>query len=145
MQVKGPVGEELFRPGYPGGRWVGHEPTACSCGKKASGIPSCIKKTEASRSREVILSLYYALVRRHLEYCVQFCATQFKKDRDHLERVQWWTTKMAGSLEHLLYMGRIRDLGHFSLEKTRDKDDSSAYKYLKCECQEDGALFDGVY
>ncbi|KAK4822095.1 hypothetical protein QYF61_009795 [Mycteria americana] len=140
----------------PGGEWIESSPVEKDLGvlvdeklsiswqcvlaaQKANRILGCIKRSVASRSREVILPLYPALVRPHLECCLQLGSLQHRKDMNLLEQVQWRATKMIRGMEHLSYEERLRDLGLFSLEKKRLWGDLIVvFQYLKGAYKKDG-------
>jgi len=95
--------------------------------QKANCTLGCIKRSVASRSREVILPLCSALVRSHLESCIL------------QEEVQRRATKMIRGMELLSYEARLRELGLFSLEKRRLQGDLiAAFQYLKWGYRKDG-------
>ncbi|KFV95958.1 hypothetical protein N326_09812, partial [Eurypyga helias] len=93
--------------------------------QKANCILGCIKRNVTIRSMEVILPLCSALLRPHLEYCVQLWDPQRKKDMDLLEQIQMKALTMIRVLEHLSCEDRMRELGLFSLEKVAGRPYSS--------------------
>jgi len=59
------------------------------------------------------------LLRSNLDYCIQTCGLQYRKDMDLLEWVQRRAMKMFKRLRHLFYEERLRELVLFRLEKGR--------------------------
>ena len=107
--------------------------------KKANSLLGCIARSIESRAREVIISLYFALVRPHLEYCVQFWVPQFQKDIEKMERVQSRATRMVEGLACMTYGERLRELGMCSLQQRRARGDRIAVlNYVKGDHVEEG-------
>ena len=104
--------------------------------RKANCTLSCIHRCISSRSREVILPLYAALVRPQLEDCVQFWAPHCKRDVDNMERVQRWATHMIRGQQGRPYEVKLQDLNLFSLHKRRLRGDLVAcYKLVRGDQQ----------
>jgi len=80
--------------------------------QKANHILGYIKRSMASRVREVILPLYSALMRLHLESCIQLWSPQHRKNMELFEQVQSTGTKIIIWLEHPSL--KLRE-GRFSL------------------------------
>ncbi|KAF4790309.1 hypothetical protein TURU_142292 [Turdus rufiventris] len=78
--------------------------------QKSTCILGYVKRVAPSRSREVIVPFLSALVRSHLECCVQVWSPQYKKDVDLLEWVQRRAVKVIRGLKHLTDEGSLKEL-----------------------------------
>ena len=90
--------------------------------KTANKVLGMISRSFQYRTRPVILRLYKALVRPHLEYCVQAWRPHLQKDINLLENVQKRVAKMLGVNKNRYYE-KISDLGLTTLETRRLRGD----------------------
>ena len=75
--------------------------------QKANHILGYTKISVARRLKEVILPLYSALVRPHLEYCAQMWSSQYRRDTNLLECIQRRDTTVSQGMKHLPYKDRL--------------------------------------
>ena len=89
---------------------------------KANKMLGFISRTIEAREPSIILPLYRALVRPHLEYCVKVWRPFLKKDIEKLEKVQRRAVNMMINGK-ISYERKLEQLKLFSLEKRRLRGD----------------------
>ena len=103
-----------------------------SARNKANRILGFISRSVSNRTTKVILQLYLALVRPHLDYAVQFWCPYYRMDIDSIEKVQRRMTKMICEVRGLLYENRLKRLNLHSLERRRVRGDLiEVFKWMK--------------
>ena len=89
---------------------------------KGNQILGLIRRNITYKGKKLIIPLYKAIVRPHLEYCIQAWRPYRKKDIDTLERIQR-ATKMIPEPRDLSYEERLKECGLTTLETWRLRGD----------------------
>ncbi len=85
--------------------------------EKARPALFLIRRSFVTLTPDIFIPLYSTLVRPHLEYAIQASSPYFKKDVDHLERLQRLATRMVKVCRGLSYEERLNKLDLFSLAR----------------------------
>jgi ribonucleases P/MRP protein subunit RPP40 len=99
---------------------------------RANRMLGLMKRTIEYKRSDIMLRLYKALVRPHLEYCSTVWSPYYEKDKDLLEKVQHRLTKIIPGLADKTYEERLRTLGLWTLEERRNRADLiETFKLIK--------------
>ena len=90
---------------------------------KANQVLGMIRRNITYKEKSLIVPLYKAIVRPHLEYCIQAWSPYLRKDIDMLEKIQRRATKLIPGLRDLRYEERLKECGLTTLETRRLRGD----------------------
>ena len=92
---------------------------------KRNQILGMIRRNITYKEKSLIIPLYKAIVRPHLEYCncIQAWNPHLRKDVDMLESIQRRSTKLIPGLRDLTYEERLKECGLTTLETRRLRGD----------------------
>jgi len=100
--------------------------------KKGNQILGLIYRTFSIKNKLIMMRLYKALVRPHLDYCIQAWRPHLQKDIDVIEKVQRRATRMIDGLKDLEYEERLKIVGLTTLETRRSRADMlEVFKIMK--------------
>ena len=90
---------------------------------KGNQVLGMIRRNIKYKENRLIIPLYKAIVRPHLEYCIQAWSPYLRKDIDMLEKIQRRATKLIPGLRDLPYEERLKECGLTTLETRRFRGD----------------------
>ena len=90
---------------------------------KGNQVLGMIRRNITYKEKSLIIPLYKAIVRPHLEYCIQAWNPHLRKDVDMLEKIQRRATKLIPELRDLTYEERLKECGLTTLETRRLRGD----------------------
>ena len=90
---------------------------------KGNQVLGMIRRNITYKEKSLIVPLYKAIVRPHLEYCIQAWNPHLRKDIDMLEKIQRRAPKLIPGLRDLRYEERLKEFGLTTLETRRLRGD----------------------
>ena len=86
---------------------------------KGNQVLGMIRRNITYKDKSLIVPLYKAIVRPHLEYCIQAWSPYLRKDIDMLAKIQRRATKLIPGLRDLRYEERLKECGLTTPETRR--------------------------
>jgi hypothetical protein len=100
--------------------------------RRANRTIGFVNRNFHCRTKEIIMPIYKAMIRPHIEFAVQLWSPHLRKDIDKLERIQRRITKMIPELRNKSYSERLIELNLTTLEKRRLRGQLiETFKYLQ--------------